>query len=279
MKLAILADIHANFVALQAVTAHIEAWQPDTVIVAGDVVNRGPRPLECLRFVQERQRTAGWLLVRGNHEDYVLKHTRPNAPRRGLQFEIHRHSFWTYQQLNSNVSALEAMPRKQSLLAPDGSTIWVTHGSILGNRDGIYPETTDAALRQKIEPAATLFCVGHTHRPLVRAIDGTLVVNVGSAGLPFDGDPRPSYAQLEWHCGQWQVRIIRLDYDRHRAEHDFFETAFMEGSGPLAHLILDELRTAQSRLYQWTDLYQPLVLAGEMSMEESAREFLTTVDE
>ena len=53
----------------------------------------------------------------------------------------------------------------------------------------------------------------------------------------------------------------------------------MEGSGPLAHLILDELRTAQSRLYQWTDLYQPLVLAGEMSMEESAHEFLTTIDE
>jgi len=150
---------------------------------------------------------------------------------------------------------------------------------MLGNRDGIYPETADADLRQKIEPAATLFCVGHTHRPLVRFIDETLVVNVGSAGLPFDGDRRPSYAQLEWRRGRWQAKIMRLNYDRQQAERDFFETGFMEDSGPLAYLILNELRTAQSLLYQWTELYQPLVLAGEMTMEESVREFLTAVDE
>ena len=56
MKLAVLADIHANWPALQAVTEHLEAWQPDQVIVDGDTVNRGPRPAECLRFVQDRQR-------------------------------------------------------------------------------------------------------------------------------------------------------------------------------------------------------------------------------
>jgi putative phosphoesterase len=279
MKLAILADIHANLTALRTVTAHIEAWRPDTVIVAGDVVNRGPRPLECLQLVQEKQHTAGWLVVRGNHEDYVLKQTKPDAPRRGPQFEIHRHSFWTYQQLNGNALALAVMPLQQRLSAPDGGEVRVTHGSMLGNRDGIYPETADADLRQKIEPAATLFCVGHTHRPLVRFIDETLVVNVGSAGLPFDGDPHPSYAQLEWRRGRWQAKIMRLNYDRQQAERDFFETGFMEGSGPLAYLILNELRTAQSRLFQWTELYQPLVLAGEMTMEESVREFLTAVDE
>ncbi|HLB49171.1 MAG TPA: metallophosphoesterase [Anaerolineales bacterium] len=60
MKIAILADIHANIVALQTVADHIGQWRPDAVIVAGDVVNRGPRPLGCLRFVQEKQRAKGW---------------------------------------------------------------------------------------------------------------------------------------------------------------------------------------------------------------------------
>ena len=72
MKLAVLADIHANLPALHSVASHIEAWQPDGVVLAGDVVNRGPRPLECLRFVQEKQRAAGWGVVRGNHEEYVM---------------------------------------------------------------------------------------------------------------------------------------------------------------------------------------------------------------
>ena len=68
MKLAVLADIHANLSGPLAVAAHVDAWRPDQVIVAGDVANRGPRPVECLAFVQERQRSAGWLVVRGNEE-------------------------------------------------------------------------------------------------------------------------------------------------------------------------------------------------------------------
>jgi putative phosphoesterase len=273
MKLAVLADIHANFVALQTVTEHIEAWRPDLVIVAGDVVNRGPRPLECLRFVQNKQQTRGWLTVRGNHEDYVIRYTQPDSPT-GLKFDIYRNAYWTYQQLDGDVSALKTMPFQQSFCAPDGREIYVTHASIRGNRDGIYPETGDEELRQQIQPGAALFCIGHTHRPLMRRIDGTLVVNVGSAGLPFDGDPRVSYAQMTWRQGKWQAEIIRLDYDRPQTERDFFESGFMAEAGALAPLIMDEFHTAQSRLYQWTEKYQARVLAGEMTLEESVQEFL-----
>ena len=83
MKLAVLADIHGNFPALQAVTAHLEQWQPDRVVVAGDIVNRGPRSLDCLRFVQHKQDTQGWITVRGNHEDYVVSQAQPDTPRSG----------------------------------------------------------------------------------------------------------------------------------------------------------------------------------------------------
>jgi putative phosphoesterase len=273
MKLAVLADIHANFAALQTVTEHLETWRPDLVVVAGDVVNRGPRPLECLRFVQNKQQSQGWLTVRGNHEDYVIRYTQPDPPT-GLKFEIYRNAYWTYQQLDGDVSALKTMPFQQSFCAPDGREIYVTHASIRGNRDGIYPETCDEELRQQIQPGAALFCIGHTHRPLVRRIDGTLVVNVGSAGLPFDGDTRVSYAQMIWQQGKWQAEIIRLDYDRPQTERDFFESGFMAEAGALAPLIMDEFHTAQSRLYQWTEKYQARVLAGEMTLEESVQEFL-----
>ncbi len=279
MKIAVLADIHANFVALQAVTEHLEAWRPDHVIVAGDIVNRGPRPLECLRFVRQKERTSDWLTVRGNHEDYVIKYAQPDAPRSGPAFEAHLSSYWTCQQLNGDIPALVAMPFSQSLTAPDGSLITITHASMRSNRDGIYPRTTDAELRQIIEPASALFCVGHTHLPLIRWIDGTLVVNTGAVGLPFDGNMQASYAQVQWHAerGGWSAEIIRLNYDYQQAERDFFETGFMTDSGALALLILDEFRTAQSRLFQWTAAYQAGVLAGEVSMEESVRDFMRRI--
>ncbi len=274
MKLAVLADIHGNLVALQRVVAHIEAWQPDLVVVGGDVVNRGPQPRACLDVVLEKQQQAGWLLVRGNHEDYVIVHDRPGAPRSGPLFEVHKTAYWTYGQLGEDVSALEAMPFQQSHTMPDGSEARVVHASMLGTRNGIFPKTTDAELRQKIAPPPRLLCVGHTHWPLIRTIDHTLVVNVGSAGLPFDGDPRVSYAQLTWQAGEWQAEIIRLDYDRVQAERDFFDSGFMADSGPLAPLILDELRTAHPRLYRWTVEYEAMILAENISAEAAVERFL-----
>lgn len=278
MKLAILADIHGNFPALEAVTAHIEQWRPDKIVVAGDIVNRGPRSLDCLRFVQNKQRSHGWLTVRGNHEDYVITQAQSDTPRSGPVFETFRNVYWTYQQLNGDVSALAGMPLQQYLPGPNGQDVYITHASMLGIRNGIFIKTPDEELRRKIEPTAALFCVGHTHLPLIRCIDQTLVVNVGAVGLPFDGDTRACYAQAEWRDGHWSVEIIRLDYDRDQAERDFFETGFMTDSGALALLIYDEFCRARSHLYLWTELYQARVLAGEMSLEESVREYLTAVN-
>jgi len=275
MKLAILADIHANLPALQTVAAHIDAWKPDRVVVAGDVVNRGPRPLECLRFVQDKQRASGWLAVRGNHEEYVISHAQPDAPRSGPQFEIHRGSFWTYQRLDGDVSALEAMPFQLSLSAPDGGEVRVTHASMLGTREGIYVRTPDEELSQQIgQPAPALFCVGHTHIPLVRSLNGTLVVNVGAVGLPFDGDARASYAQLTWQRNEWHAEITRLGYDRRQAERDFEETGFIEEASAFAQLVLVELRVARSQIFGWMRRYEARVLAGEITMQESVEEFL-----
>jgi predicted phosphodiesterase len=275
MQLAVLADIHANLPALHAVLDSIDAWQPNAVVVAGDIVNRGPRPAECLRLVEERQRAAGWLLLLGNHEEYVLHQAQPTAARSGPQFEIFRSSYWTYQRLNGQMATLEALPFSQSLPAPDGSEARVVHASMRGTRDGVFPDTPDHVLRVQVgRPHAPLLVVGHTHVPLVRRVDGTLVVNVGAVGMPFDGDPRASYGQLTWQHGGWQAEIVRVPYDRRQTEQDFLDTGFLAEGGALARLMLQELRLARSQLFQWALDYEAPVLSGELSMDESVERHL-----
>jgi predicted phosphodiesterase len=281
MKIAVIADPHANFVALQAITAHIEKWKPDHVIVAGDLVNRGPRPAECLSFVLEKVDNEGWLQVRGNHEDYVISQAQPDAPRRGPVAEVHQASYWTYRQLGSDVNPLIQMPFQQSLLDPEGREVRFVHASMQGNRVGIYPETTEIDLFAKvgllnkdhsIPPA--VFCVGHTHRPLIREFKGVLVVNAGSSGLPFDGDLRPAYARLSWNKSRWSAEIVRVEYNRKQAEQDFFDSGYLEEAGPLVKLVLIEHRTARSQLYQWSVRFQEPALQGQISMDESVRKYL-----
>ena len=270
MKLAILADIHANFTALETVAAHIEAWGADQVVLAGDVVNRGPRSVDCLRFVQEKQQRDGWVVLKGNHEDYVIKQASPDSPRESAAFEIFRHTHWTYLRLGVDVAALEVFPDVHQIEGPDGREVRITHASMLGNKNGVFPSTKDDELREKIgESPPALFCTAHTHYPLIRQLDETQVVNVGSVGLPFDGDRRASYAQLTWHNDDWKVEVVRLEYDRQHSIDDFKTTGFLWEAGPMTLLILAELLYARPQLFLWIRDYEEAVLAKEISVEEA----------
>ncbi len=277
MKLAVLADIHSNWWALQAVAADIERWQPDRVVVGGDVINRGPRPVECLDFVLKMQRERGWLLVLGNHEEYVIRHAQQSESRPKPWDEIWGASRWTYEKLNGDVTALTGLPFQQSWSMPDGSEARVVHASMLGTRHGVFVETPQAVLRKQVAPPPKLFVVGHTHKPLVRTVDETLVVNVGSAGLPFDLDPRVGYARLTWQHGNWTAEIVRVDYDRLQADRDFDATGFSAAAGPIARLIRDELAQARSNLFEWTRDYEAAVVAGQLTMTESVDLFFENI--
>jgi putative phosphoesterase len=274
MKLAVLSDIHGNLAALEAVAADIARWQPDEVAVAGDIVNRGPLSLDCLRFVQERVREAGWRVIRGNHEGYVLNVARdPDARPPGVEGAVRENVRWVREQLGDAVADLEALPERMSLATPGGEAR-VVHASMRHDRDNILADTPDDVLRLQIAPAPELFVVGHTHRALVRSVDGTLVVNVGSAGLPFDGDWRVTYGRLTWSGRRWEAEIVRLPYDRERTARDFTTSGYLDGGGPISALVYDELLTARPRIQGLYRSYDEAVQAGELSVEDAIRRYL-----
>ncbi len=316
MKIALLSDIHANYTALQTVADDVDRWRPDLVIIAGDLINRGPRPKECFDFVQKRIVWGDWFWLRGNHEDYVLDQASQKPHSDQPSNEVHRASWWTMRQLylasasnnqessmstlgqsgNHNIfSIIKEMPFQLNLVDPAGSLVTFVHASMRGMRAGIHLEMSDETLRPRVfaqepyppherkewigKPSSTnhlaLFGVGHTHQPLVRRLDKTLVVNAGSAGLPFDLDTRPSYAQLTFSKGQWTAKIKRCTYDLKQAEEDFYTTGYLENGGPLVKLVLIELRTARSQLFHWSMLFQERALKGEISMGESVRRYLS----
>jgi len=279
VKIAILSDVHGNYPALETVADDVARWQPDVTVVNGDVVNRGPLSRRCWRFVQDR----GWPLVGGNHEAYVALWDSPERPWEGRRFNIHRSSFWTYRQLDGLASALTDLPSSVSVHGPDGSEVRVTHGSMLGNRDGIYPESAPADVRQKIAPAPAVFCTAHTHRPFVWRLDGArrgsdaLVVNSGSVGASFDGDPRACYLRLTWRAGSWSGELVRLRYDRVQTARDFWASGFLEEGGPLVHIFYHEWRDARPLVNRWSRQYETAVLRGEIGLEASVSAFLAAV--
>ncbi len=277
MKLAVLSDIHGNWPALAATIADVDAWRPDGVLVNGDVVNSGPSNVVCWQAIARRAAADGWVVLRGNHEEYVAEWRDYAGPRHGPTYDLIRLSEWTYQQLNdpAAVAAMAALPERWQWTAPDGSRLVAMHASPLGNRAGIYPFTTDEEARRKIVPGAAVFLTAHTHVPHQRLLDGTQVVNTGSVGLPGDGDGRASYGRVTWQRRRgWRADIVRVAYDRAAAERDFFTSGFLTGAGPEAEMALVEFRAARDARTRWRAIYGERVRRGELTLAETIRRFL-----
>jgi predicted phosphodiesterase len=278
MRIAVLSDIHGNLPALRTVIADVDAWQPDLVVVGGDIVNRGPESGACFDVVYDRHKQDGWALLRGNHEEFVLDCANPDRPTSGPFYEMTRFAHFALEQINGRAPLLANLPDLFEWAAPDGSLLRVVHASMRSNRDGVYPATPDAVLREQIGTPPAVFVTGHTHRPLIRQIDRTLVVNIGSVGSPFDSDQRPSYGRFTWNAGRWEADLVRLDYDFAQIEQAYVESGFLAQGGALAQLMLVELRKAHGLIFRWASRYEDAVATGAMTLEESVRAVLSDDD-
>jgi predicted phosphodiesterase len=277
MKVAVFSDVQGNLPAFEATIEDIKAWGPELVVMDGDLISRGPNSPECLDLF-ETLRSEGWLPVRGNHEDFVLycQSCPPDGP---IDAQLRQFADWTGERLGTRTALLHDWPDHLCFQGPhETSWVHVTHGTLAGNRDGISRSVGDERLTGKLPLDVELFVTAHTHKPLLRHYQGVDIVNVGSVGSPFDGDPRSSYGRLEYRQSGWHAEIRRLSYDRGRAARDFEDSGFLDQTGPLGQLIFEEWRQARLLMPIWKREYRPAVLSGQTTLEASIRELLRSLD-
>lgn len=279
MKVVVFSDVQANLPAFQEAIERITRWGPDLVISNGDLVNRGPQSMKSLQLMQQMEESAGWIGLRGNHEDYVL-HCGQEPPRDPQDELLRRFTDWTVTQLGSTAEHIHHWGDNFCFHSPGQPRRWahVTHGTPDNNRRGILKSTTDDVLREHMPRGVALFITAHTHRPLIRMVDGTEVINVGSVGSPFDGDIRGSFAQLEYRGGCWHSEIIRFDYDREQAEADFHNTGFLDQGGPMARLIFQEWKLARGFMPEWHRFWKEAVGNGTHDINSAAQAFIASLD-
>ena len=130
--IAVIADIHGNVPALEAVLADLERRSPDEVLVGGDLVGRGPQGSQVVQRIRE----LGWRGVRGNHEDYLLSFRRQDVPERWLHDDEWSASRWMAAELTApDIDYIGALPFSvQSHVAP---VLSLVHGSPSSNNEGL----------------------------------------------------------------------------------------------------------------------------------------------
>jgi predicted phosphodiesterase len=171
--------------------------------------------------------------VRGNTDRYIADtgETTGSAETDGKQL------VWQRNELGEkSIKWLRELPTELRFGPPENQLL-ICHANPTSDDEHLWPDADDATLERLIgaETAQTI-AFGHLHLPYVRAWRGKLLVNVASAGLPKDGDPRAGYAILTERSGGWEVRHRRVAFDIKRVATQLADCGIPE-SGELISIL------------------------------------------
>jgi len=199
MKILLIADIHSNWPALQAIDESF-----DVCLVLGDIVDYGTDPSPCVDWVRKNATYA----IRGNHDHAVVQQVaaRQGSGLKGLQAATRPLQRKLLDA--SQLKYLSKLPVTQSVRL-NGLRFLLVHATPRDPLDE-YLSEDPSGWREALEGIdADIVCVGHTHLPFEIKLDGIRVINPGSVGQPRDGDPRCSYAVID----DGKVIFHRVEYD------------------------------------------------------------------
>jgi len=226
MRLAVVADVHANRHALEAVVAEIELAGAEIAVCLGDVVGYNAEPNECVKLIRE----SSAVVIAGNHD----RNTVSTEPSWGTNTDARRVKEWTRRRLDDDELAyLAGLPSH----AVDSRGFVAVHGCYL-NGTYVTGYVTSTMLEANLRVIAskkdwpTLAFCGHTHAPLCGWLQendvqenrldtpvdwppgaAAVLINPGSVGQPRDGDPRASFAIVDLDARRVEVRRVTYDVE------------------------------------------------------------------
>ncbi|MGI8855480.1 MAG: metallophosphoesterase family protein [Thermomicrobiales bacterium] len=217
MRIAVIADIHGNCVALDAVLADVRAHAVDQIVCLGDAVQGGPQPA----VVVTRLREAACPVVAGNADAFLLSGDDGNESVTAQQQAARG---WSLAQLSEADRAfIAAFQPTVEIALPGDRRLLCFHGSPTSFHEIIFPDTPEDAVRGMLGPylPATL-TGGHTHLQQIRRLDDSLFFNPGSVGFVYNtrqsggnlhADPWGEYAIVSADEARFSIEFCRVPFD------------------------------------------------------------------
>ncbi|MFV0438323.1 MAG: metallophosphoesterase family protein [Desulfopila sp.] len=215
MRILLLADIHGNYPALQAIDDHFTTTVFDAIVNCGDSLVYAPFANEVIDWLIGHRAVS----ILGNTDKKVLKLLRGKTvpkPGKAEKRVMYTH---TAEQLDKRcIAYLQSLAISAELvIGPgkgQGGKMGIFHGSPARPHEFLFATTPTARFAELAEQFPYLVvAVGHSHTPFHFHLGGCHFINPGSVGRMFDGNPAASCAVLTVDRSKLTVEHHRIAYD------------------------------------------------------------------
>ncbi|WP_284617972.1 metallophosphoesterase family protein [Aquabacterium humicola] len=222
MKLALLSDVHANLVALDAVLDELRREGITQLVCLGDMIQGGVQPAQTV----QRLRELGCPIVMGNADAWLLSGrmtgTEDFEDERLAALDAARQ--WTLDQLDAQDRAFIGAFRPTVEIALGGThRLLACHGSPTDFDQFLLPTTPEEEFQRHLAPwADAIVAGGHMHLQFIRRLRDGFFFNPGSVGVAYRHaqagpeirlDPWAEYAVLRLHEGRPALEFRRVPFD------------------------------------------------------------------
>jgi putative phosphoesterase len=187
MRVLVVADIHGNRAALEAIREPF-----DVCVCLGDMVDYGPEPGPCVEWVRANAAHC----VRGNHDHAVAQDVTAHGAN-GFRFLTAATRPATVAALTPDQRRFLAALPTSRMFSLHGKRFLLVHATPRDPMDEYAPPDPAFWAPRLAGLDVDYVLAGHTHQPYTLRVNGTTVVNPGSVGLSRDGDPRAAYAVID----------------------------------------------------------------------------------
>lgn len=218
MRILLISDLHANFVALEAISRCFPPADFDLVLNGGDSLVYGPFPNETIDWL----RCYNAFSILGNTDRHVIALLQGRTFKKPRKAEKRIMYGWTAAELNTaNRNWLLNQPLTRTI-GFDGTASQDTRGEFLSMYHGspadpdefLFGSTPICRFKELAGLVNTpLVTIGHSHQQFHQEVAGVDFINPGSSGRMFDGKISGGCAVIEQHGSDFSISLHRITYD------------------------------------------------------------------
>lgn len=212
LKIAVLSDIHGNYVALQKCLDYAVNIGVDTFIFLGDYLGELAYPQKTMDILYSIKEKNTCFFIKGNKEDYWLNYEK--EPNGWHEYDSTTGSlYYTYQNLKpKDLQFFKSLSPKEELEFDGLPPITICHGSPRKVNEKLMPNNENTF--QIIENNASNYILcGHTHIQGKIEHNGKIALNAGSVGVPMRSNGKAQFIILKGIKNMWDYEFISIEYN------------------------------------------------------------------